>query len=596
MNSYNDNLHSGIVTSLNNQEVELKKLKGQFDASMLSLYYAEGSRITAAGKLKMASDEYDSQKDTSEQAVIDSDISTNVLQSATKAKELVANTVTNTGVAASNVQVAANAILKLASDTGSIYSIVQAANFEDDIYYQSHNAKTLMNETAYLAESLSQYSMEASGAIAEVAAGILADKATVTDTGVKDLLSVTTADLDTASATMTTANETLASTNKAEKAAEGNLENLNSIYYASESAYQLNNEELNLELIAQETKDEKSTDLQYTVSFNPFTSAFTGPNTGTKPYPVSTYYVLLVKDAVKKNFSIANAENIINNDKENKDSKYKMIPATGTTEPYSALIPTKDLKDFNGDPFELGSTYVVFVYAELSPEYKRIINTFDNYLTASSPSFSITNHLIPAFDVVVAPKNVELALKKGAATDPPTPPVSNKQTVHFNITSKLPSKVMYRCIFLPDNKKFTKGLLTIGELVSIENEQQALQDLENEYAKDIHELEKLLLNEKDKKESLAEEIEALIKLIEKEINDNGKASVKSKKEKEAKTKSLKICQSKIKEYEEKLRKLMTEIQNAAIEYSHMAYEIPGFCFDLMIAEKIPAGSYTEVKN
>ena len=46
MNSYNENLHSEIVTSLNNQEIELKKLKGQFDASLLSLYYAEAVSYT----------------------------------------------------------------------------------------------------------------------------------------------------------------------------------------------------------------------------------------------------------------------------------------------------------------------------------------------------------------------------------------------------------------------------------------------------------------------------------------------------------------------------------------------------------------------
>ncbi|MEP0264340.1 hypothetical protein [Dokdonia sp.] len=592
MNSYNDNLHSGIVTSLNNQEIELKKLKGQFDASMLSLYYSEGSRITAAEKLNKASEEYESHKNISEQAVIDSDVSTNVLQSATKAKEIVANTVTNTAVAAANVQVAANAILKLASDTGSIYSIVQAANFGGDIYDQSNEAKKLMDDTAYLAESVSQYSMEASGAIAEVATGILADKATATDTGVKNLLGVTTADLDTASATVTAANETLATTNKAEKEAEGTLENINSIYYASESAYHLNNEELNLDLKVVVAKDIVSKDYKYTVSFNPFMSAFKGPNVGTKPYPVETYYVLLVKDAVKKNFSISNAESIINNDPDNKDKKYKKISATGTTEPYSKTITSKELNDVNGNPFELGSTYVVFVFADLSTEYKRIINTFDNYLTASSPSFAITDHLIPATHISVGPP------KKKTPTDaPPSTAVTNEQVVTFNVAKNVATKIEYRCIFLPDDKTLTKGLLTVGELRSIENEQKALQAAEDEYTAEIHELEELLTKEKNTKEGLIEQIRALEKQIEdgKTTND-GKVPAKPKKDKDAKTKLLNTTQSKIDEYLKKLEKLMIEIKAKALNHSHMAYEIPGFCFNLMIAEKIPAGSYKEVKE
>lgn len=589
MNSYNDNLHAGIVTSLSNQEIELKKLKGQLDASMLSLYYAEGSRITAAEKLKQASDEYESQKNISEQADIDSDISTNVLQSATKAKDLVANTVTNTAVAASNVQVAANAILKLASDTGSIYSIVQAANFGGDIYKQSDEANTLMNDTAYLAESLSQHSMEAAGSIAEVATGILAEKATATDTGVKNLLSVTTTDLTTASDTVTTANEALASTNKLEKEAEGSLETINSLYYASESAYLLNNEELNLELTAKETEDKTSSDRQYTVSFNPYTSAFKGPNTGTKPYPVNAYYVFLVKDAVKKNFSIANAENIVNNDQENTKKQYRKIPATGSTEPYSEPISIKDLKDFNGDDFELGSTYVVFVYGDLSSDYKRIINTFDNYLTAPSPSFSITNHLNPAFDVKVGPKLDD--------STPPSPVVPAVQQLTFNVINDLDAKMTYRCIFLPDNKIFTKGLLTAGELSSIAKEQQALQEAENEFAAKLHELEELLSKENKTKDSLKSELEVFLKSLEEEKAANkGKLTAKSKKEKETKTKSVSDSNAEIKKIEAALEKLKAEILSKAIEYSHLTHEIPGFCFDLMIAEKIPAGSYTTVED
>lgn len=609
MNSYNENLHSEIVTSLNNQEIELKKLKGQFDASLLSLYYAEGSRITAAEKLAMASDEYASFEDISEQAVIDSDVSTNVLQSATKSKELVANTVTNTAVAAANVQIAANAILKLASDTGSIYSIVQAASFGGDIYKQSTEAKTLMDATAYLAESTSQHSMEASGAIAEVATGILADKATATDTGVKNLLGVTTTDLETASATVTTANETLAEANKLEKQAEGTLENINSIYYASESAYLLNNEELNLNLISSVGKDPADNKHIYTVSFNPFTSAFKKNSLGTKPYPVNTYYILLVKNSVKKNFSIANAENIINNDEDNKDKKYKKVPAVSSIKPYSVPITLNELNDSDGNPFQLGDDYVVFVYADLSTEYKRIINTFDNYLTVPSPSFAITNLLNAATSITVnSPITTDNTDSKAPPTDGDTDPATSKkstdedevvmapavQTLTFDVTQSITTDIEYRCIFLPDDPSLTKGLLTINELKSIEKEQQALQALENKYVEDLDKLENLLTQEKDKECKAQEELDAIIQVIEDDKAANKKVSAKSKTEKSTKTKALTTSQSEIKKLEKELIALRAKIQAEALDYSHILHEIPGFCFDLMIAQKIPAGSYTEV--
>lgn len=456
MSSYNDQLHAEISSLLCHQELELHKLKGQYDAAMLSLYYAQGGYSTAVDTLEIANETYAFQKDVVSQAIMDSDVATNVLQSATNANAFVGTAVSHTAVAAANVQMASNAILRLASDIGAIYTIVQAANFETDIYDLTKEAQTLVRETAYLAERVSQESMEASMSIAEVTTSSLADKATTTDAGVKNILSEVTTSFDAANAALAAANQVVQSANKIEKGAEGNLENIHATYQASETAYALSNKALNLAICVSETKETMPGEHQYTVSFSPFRSAFKESNTETPPYPVDAYYVLLVKDTLKTTFSSENAAVIIDNDT---DNRYIKIEATDSVASYSQLISTNELNDVNGNPFQLGENYVVFVYAILSNVYKKAINVFDDYVTAPSFPFSITNQLPPAYAITV-----------DLLPESSTPP--NAQQVNFTLLNKLPSRVAYRCVFLPDDVLSTKELLTVDALKSTEKKNE----------------------------------------------------------------------------------------------------------------------------
>ncbi|HET6991709.1 MAG TPA: hypothetical protein VFJ43_10315, partial [Bacteroidia bacterium] len=159
MNSYNDNLHSAVVTSLQTQELNQKQLKSDWNASMFTLYHAEGATITAEEKLITDTGTLEQKTAVYQQAVANSNISINLLSSATQANSYLGQSVTNTAVAAANVQVASNAIVKLASDMGSIFSIVNAADFDTDIYKLSQDAKRLINDTAYLAEVASDIAM-----------------------------------------------------------------------------------------------------------------------------------------------------------------------------------------------------------------------------------------------------------------------------------------------------------------------------------------------------------------------------------------------------------------------------------------------------
>ncbi len=597
MNSYNENLHSEIVTSLNNQEIELKKLKGQYDASLLSLYYAEGSRMTAAEKLADANNELKDQENISEQAVIDSDISTNVVRSATNAKDQVATTVTNTAVAAANVQIATNAIVKLASDTGSIYSIVQAANFGGEIYDQSQTVKANMDITAYQAELASQHSMEASATIAEVATSTVADKATATDTSIKTLLDTATAELTAAADTVTASSTDLATANNVEKKAEGDLETVNATKIAAEASYVVSNQELNLNLsvaLPTVTPAKSAEKEKYTVSFNAFLSPFpkedktTVPPTYTPIQPVDNYYLFLVKNDAKKTFATVNAENIISKTNDTDKKFFIEISAVDDAASYSQEIVVDKLLDSDGDTFVLGDNYVVFMYANLKADYKKKINTFDNYLTAPSATFTVRNLLNVPSNTAVTPSGMPPTKLTDANTSSED---KGPQKLTFSVNQAVvTTKVDYRCIFLPDNKELTKGLLTIGELCAIEapvSTASQIQDIEETIAKLTTEVK-----------GFESDVEKIIKKIEK--GASGKATSKStaaieklKAEKASIDDALNLLIIEIEALEKKKEKLHQDPSGIEVpEHNHTEYEIPGFCFDLSIAEKIPAGSYT----
>ncbi|MFT4803425.1 MAG: hypothetical protein ACI9YE_000618 [Psychroserpens sp.] len=649
MNSYNENLHSSVVSSLNAQELELQKLKSEVDASTFSMYYAQGARITAEEKLGLTTNKYKFQQKVNTKAITDSDLSTNVLTSAKNVKSHVTKSISNTAVAAANVQIAANAILKLASDTGSIFSIVNAADFGTDIYNQSKTAYDLMNITAYDAEKASQDSMEASSLTAEISAVTLSDKATVADTSVKQLLTVVSTQLNAVTAELVTETNNVATTNTTEKKTEGDLEDLNAAYHASKTAYGLTNKELNLDLTVVLPESDESfigDETNYTVSFFPMNAPFKNivpsKSEGTAPTykqynPVENYYIMLVKAGKKDTFAISEAETLVTKDDAtqyikipqqefNEISKAEFVAAykkvfydnpTITFEqiPTQKLekiiiylskikqtIFTSELLDTDGDKMSLGKDYTIFVYAELRTSYKKIINTFDNYLSAASEKFALTNQLNApeAATIIVSPNGTPTVAKNA---------VTNDQTLAFTIWEDPDYKVAYRCMFLPHTLHLIKGLLTTEGLEAIESETEGLEKIADKYDPKIASTSSKIssmqaersgidsqLVEKNKKLKATqkklkaapsnESLKTEITTLEGEIN----ALITSK---NALTAQL--------EKQEKILKIYNAVKKKAIEglEADKTQLKPGFYFDLLTAEQVPAVSYTtadEVKG
>jgi hypothetical protein len=594
MSSYNENLHSGVVSSLSAQELDLQNVEAKLEASMLSLYYAQGARITTAEELEITTAKYAYEKKVHEQAIIDSDLSTNVLSSANNAKDYTAKSVTNTSVAAANVQIAANAILKLASDVGSIFSIVNAADYDTDIYAQSNKAYVLMNDTAYDAEKASQHSMEASSDIAEVTSESLAGKATTTDTSIKDLLAVVTKQYDDTTTLLSTQSAELATANTKEKAAEGTLEDYSVSYNATGEAYDLNNTELNLDLKVITPGNVGDRD-HYQVSFSAYKSAFNiqAPDGKARPagYPVDSYYIMLVEKSKSSTFNVNDAEGIVTegytqryiakSGVDNPDGVNATIKVYPPVEPKDGskaddVVPPnhKYLFDTDGNQLELGKDYVIFVLIVFTNDYKKSINNFDDYLTAPSKMFSIHKQLNAVDSDGIEPPTADNVINFGVFENPE----------YITIDSNgVPKNIDYRCAFLPNNEDLVRGLLTAEELKYIDHEVRNREQLVKFYDSKITRIQN--------------QINAL-KNTSATATDGNNSDAKNTNAADSKSKSKKASKSsdndvltvaerrKILNYELVVLRHQKEI---ALENEHHIQ--PGFFFNLTIAEQIPAGSY-----
>lgn len=568
MSTYNENLNASVVASLQAQELKQNTTQAQLNAAMFTLYYAEDAKITAMEKLKRTEDAYDKQEVVKEEAVNNNNIAVNLVATANQEKQYTTQSISNTAVAAANVQVATNAIVNLASDMGSVLSILNAADYGSQIFEQALAVNVLMSDTAYNAEVTSQWAMEASALTAEITATTVADMATTTATSVSGLLTALTSQLDATTALQVSDNTALVSASVAEKQAEGLLADTKVDYNAAQAAYLLSINELNLNLQVVDTiiKSNKS---HFTVTFDAYLNPFHycaehNPNMVIySKSPVKNYYITIVKESEKSLFSIATAEGLIGTKKstllvpEGNKSLTKKLEITG-------------LLDSNGDPVKLGEGYVVFVLAQFETEYKKSLNNFEDYLTAPSAPFALTHKLN-------SPKKLAVDVKKSV--------------LHFDLEENSEYKVEYRCMFLPDNSELIKELLTTGSLESIEMHvvENTETDIETEANSKLQESISKLKSE--------------LKTMMAELNENTKITARTPKldaAKEKLTESIKSIGENIQLQEDSITKTISDVSSPIVQEEAVVVPKdkqsdllkPGFFFNLLIAENVTEGNYS----
>jgi hypothetical protein len=441
MNTYNENLRSMIVSALSSQELDRKKLGSQKNAALFRLYYNQGAEITATEKLVAANKQTAFQTKLRKQVVQSANTANNQLASATQVGQYTRQSITNAAVCASNVQIAATSIVRLAGDIGNIFSILNAADQGSALYKSAAHIRDLINDTAYGAETASDMAMEASMYTSEVDSATLLDKSKSTNGLMNNLLKGCSADLDTALQAAAIATRELDAAAISSNLAEGNLQDIAVALDAAQSAYRMMNKRLNLDLNV-----DSLTETSFTVRFAPIANAFKDQNIPLAV--VQDYYIIVVKDSKKSTFSMTAATAIL----EEGEGWQRIFKIRGVAEEiFSHTIKFKELmlKDADGDVISYGQPYVAFLLATYTQAYKRALNNFDDYLSAPSDTFVLTMNWPKA--MITAKPALATTKKDGEQT-------ASMYALSFH-TQKNPlcdSLPEYRCILLPATTGLSK--------------------------------------------------------------------------------------------------------------------------------------------
>lgn len=603
MNTYNENLHSNVVSSLQDLELDLKAKQSALDASAFTLYYAEGARLTAVEKLDKDMIKYNAQEKIKKQAVINNNISINLLDSANQQKQFTAQAVTNAAVCASNIQIASNAIVKLASDIAGVFSILNAADYHSEIYRQGKEAYDLINMTAYDVEKVSQDAMDASKLMAEVTSSTVADEAKATNASMTTILNTANSAFDALASAVTDDHKSISAASASEKKAEGVLEFRNAEYFSAGNAYKINNKELNLNL---RVPEKHITNESYVVKFSYYKSPFTvhqatmdldpkhtkKAKEENKISPVRNYYIMLVKDSSKSTFSMARAESIALNSKQYPKQCIELPGTIDKKEPdekrdgFAETIYISDIIDSDGDKMELGVQYTVFVLVAFTEDYKKRINNFDDYLSAPSQVFTLTNKLGRSHHLRVPSVTTSHYQKLDFVVEENKDILSDKIKFHKGEELKGDKlkelDVEYRCIFIPDNSEFIEGQLSEPGLRTIESEVERLEKIADKYDPEIAKYDALVTS----LESTVQSLDTQIQIAE----DKGDPAA-LKKLKHARSiahKELIAAIAKRRENKKERDREMSTIEPAQIIK-------PGFFFNLKLAEQVSAGNYSPVE-
>lgn len=473
-----------------------------------------------------------------EQAGNNSNISINLLMSANQQKIYTAQSVTNTAVSASNIQIASNAIVRLAADLGGVFAILSAADFGSDIYDQSQSIREYINATAYAAKNVALSAMDSSKLIAEVSSPAIVEAAKFTNDSIASLLQIVSSDFDAINAALSVDDAALSLANSNEQIAQGKLQMINIENFATKAAHGLNNTENNLGLAVQDICIDS-----FNVIFNPISNPFDDEN-----IIVGSYKIIIVKDTAKSIFSIINAENLLLSNDPTSQSPPQFQQVQALNKKMHQYFKIDTVNDSDNEPVTLGKKYVAFVYASLLEQYKKSINNFDDYLSASSAPFELKK-------VLKSPDHTTITVTPIVLTSS-----ENVQHLNFEIPTDNPSNVEYRCMFLPHSSDLTKGLLT-----------------ENMLRTQLKEIKKL--------EQIADEYEPLISDLQAQLNNlTADLSQSAKNNNEI----IKIKQD--------LKLLKTKEQKKIQSLLAPQNPSPGFFFNLKLAEQVSAANYDIVHN
>ena len=407
MNTYNENLRIAVSNALTGIDDTQQERQSAQTVAHYNLYYAVGEQILAQDKLDRVNETYDAVHAINHQGVACSNRANNLFDSATMADENVTTLVTNTATAAQNVQIAANAVVKLAADIGAAKNIVNASEADTDIMRMTVDVNETIAQTAYLAEVVSKTSMDSSAESAQIIAKEVLDEATVTQTWFTDMLKRTSGDLDTLTQTRIDDTNNLVAANSTQRTMEGRLKVAHEEVVAVKRSYKTSNTDLNLDITA--TALNKNS---FTVQFDKMVAPFPFKSHDASKAMNNEYYVCVSKYETQAMFTTDVAQTSFNaygpdaqqGEGNDKDIRFVKVEDTEVNTIHVGVDPTPKTadivdnllwieKDIDGDKIVAGQSYVVFIYTALDPDYKREVNNYNDALSAASQSFTMTTTL-----------------------------------------------------------------------------------------------------------------------------------------------------------------------------------------------------------
>ncbi|NOQ72950.1 MAG: hypothetical protein GQ574_13155 [Crocinitomix sp.] len=574
MNTYNENLRTSIVNSLDEQAASLQKTHSALGAQEISLYYAQGALITANDKFDATLKVYEHQQDTLGSVNENNNSVINVVDAATQEKSCVDQAVKNTAVAASNVQIAANAIVSLAGDIGNVFSIVSAADYNSQIYTETLAVKNNMDTTAYNSKLASQYAMEATMRVSSITAGTVLTEAQATGAALETLNESFKGQFEKTSATLDAENSAAGVANNLEKKAEGLTVDLNAANFGLRTGYKLSNLELNSGLTLLGGKD-KPTATSFAYAFSPYmTPLYPTKNAQNEDQSaVETYYIIIVESSSKSTFSVASAETALNAGGPNKKPRFLSHDSKPLKSGVSIWgnVTIADYADSNGNDIALGTEYCLFLYVKMTDEYKKMINNYEDVLSAGSQSFELTNQLAAA--------NFPKLNATPGSPDPKVLVVTDNK-IEFKAEQAEDYLMHYRVMLLPNSSDKVGSLLSDWNLQSLK--------VRNEYEDKLKVLNKALANanaaiELIKGAYVQDKGESYVILLAYAQGSKDLTGVKL-------TTNGKATYAKLLEQYKVITKCGTSIINLA-KAKTGADASRGIFFNLALAEQVPAGLF-----
>jgi hypothetical protein len=400
MNTYNENLQQTVINTLSALSLQQANLDSLRTIAESTLYQAQGAEFTARDKLRKTAENVAIWQHLNEQSLVSENQIFNLLSSATKANADVTTCMTNSAAAASNVQIASNAIAALAADVGAALNIATASLYDTDVYNKIMSANSFINEVANESKNIAKDAMNASSYASEITSTEVLSQTQALKSKIDNIFKSARAQLSDFSNLAIAETGQLVQASQAERQAEGELRDTTSEVQAIETSYSNANKQLNYGLGVQVVSG-----AEIKVSFTPQPTALPPFNssaalTSAVREKAPNYYLTLLPTQNQSTFSLDQAQQLFaQRDPLLSTGSFTLINVhevgKSITEPIYLSTTTQEddkdkdvkAKDVFGNPISVGSSYVAYLYIELPQAYKQFINNFSDVLSAPTASF-----------------------------------------------------------------------------------------------------------------------------------------------------------------------------------------------------------------